>query len=339
MPFVRAGDFMNAWRASLLLISCLISQAWADCGSVTREGSCDGDVLTFCKDNQVKTFDCSEDGITGAVQYSCGYISEQIGYDCKGPACDAETDEGYCVGDVAVFCYEEAGSTWIELDCKAEYGSKYYCAGGYCYDGSEIENEGCADVPPQGRCDGQILSLCLWRNKITFDCAEEGQVCGWDGDSYSCLNQTDAGLEGHEDAETDSGVSDAGTADAETDSGVSEADGAASETDSGASETDAAVSETDSGDMEADSGATEADSGVSEADGAAGEADAEPPASGDASQDAASTDAGTTSNADASAGDDGGDDGCSAAPGQKAHWVPGLFLLGFWGIRRQRKLQ
>jgi hypothetical protein len=45
------------------------------CGDITFEGECDGDVLTWCQNDQLLTFDCSN------IDRSCAF-TEAAGNDC-----------------------------------------------------------------------------------------------------------------------------------------------------------------------------------------------------------------------------------------------------------------
>ncbi len=78
------------------------------CGDVTTQGSCEGDLLTYCGeddngDPEVVTLDCAEGGAT------CATINAEYGVDCVYPVaneCDA-VDGTFCGGTNPV-CIEDA---------------------------------------------------------------------------------------------------------------------------------------------------------------------------------------------------------------------------------------
>ena len=54
-----------------------IKKVGADCGSVTKMGECDGDVLWFCAGTALSTINCAEYGQT------CGWVNATTSFDCK----------------------------------------------------------------------------------------------------------------------------------------------------------------------------------------------------------------------------------------------------------------
>ncbi len=82
------------------------------CGDVSYEGYCSGDTVIWCDEGQLMEANCAEYG------YSCGY-SGGI-YDCvtetaaPSSGCGGVSYEGYCDGDVVVWC---DGGTLYQADC------------------------------------------------------------------------------------------------------------------------------------------------------------------------------------------------------------------------------
>lgn len=71
----------------------------AGCGSVTLEGSCSGNVLTYCAPGDtLVTVDCAPNGFT------CGLVNPAWGYDCLAPVGDACVFSNGAQGSQQVFC-------------------------------------------------------------------------------------------------------------------------------------------------------------------------------------------------------------------------------------------
>jgi len=72
----------------------------AGCGSITYEGKCQGDVLTWCEAGALQKADCAAKGKT------CGYQDASVGYNCIAQAtgCGSLDDKGKCDGTVLSWC-------------------------------------------------------------------------------------------------------------------------------------------------------------------------------------------------------------------------------------------
>jgi hypothetical protein len=82
------------------------------CGSITLEGLCNGQVLSHCEQDQLKTIDCAAQGQT------CGWNDAKSHYDCVSLAdCGQITFEGACDGTALSWC---AGGRLMHLDCSGQ---------------------------------------------------------------------------------------------------------------------------------------------------------------------------------------------------------------------------
>jgi hypothetical protein len=96
-----------------------------NCGAVTYEGSCAGDVLQFCDGQNVVTIDCfAEDPLQ-----TCAFITEASLYDCTY-GCGNVTFDGECKGSVLRWCEDaQINSYDCSLDsqtCGADGNSTFY---------------------------------------------------------------------------------------------------------------------------------------------------------------------------------------------------------------------
>ncbi len=84
------------------------------CGDVPELGRCEGDVVSWCSNGEVRTTDCA------AVGERCGWVSPEVGFYCGGdpgagpapeapPAAEPCGDVDYlgrCEGAVALYCHD-----------------------------------------------------------------------------------------------------------------------------------------------------------------------------------------------------------------------------------------
>lgn len=87
----------------------------APCGGVTTFGACNGNTLTFCDGDVVRTRDC---GACGGE--TCGLVDNVVGFACVADPCGGIDYLGQCDGNTARWCDE---GTLKELDCVAEGGT------------------------------------------------------------------------------------------------------------------------------------------------------------------------------------------------------------------------
>ena len=222
------------------------------CGDITYQGTCDGDMMTYCNDGELKEVDCSGEAYWDAdnnsgshSQTTCGLVDCAddgcYGYDCvaktgescamgedcdveapngciggvcaASTACDPETDSTVsCAGDVGTYC----NFAMTEYDCSAG-GSEPYT----CVVPSEANTAFCVGLEG-GQCgtgsDGVTQFVC----STGLNCI--GGICS------AGSAGTDAGTTTGTDAGTTTGT-DAGTAG----SGNDNASGSCAATSTGAS--------------------------------------------------------------------------------------------------------
>jgi len=124
-----------------------VCEAGDPCNGITWEGCCDGDVIRYCEDGEIKSADCAEDP-------SCGWNAAESYYDCGTDG--AADPEGVFPLDCAEVC---------EGSCEEKVCGDDGC-GGDC--GACPEGEVCT---PEGQC-------------CTPDCVEKN--CGGDGCGGDC---------------------------------------------------------------------------------------------------------------------------------------------------------
>ena len=82
------------------------------CGSVTYAGSCSGNTLTYCYQNQVKTLTCTSGRqcTTVSGDSDCRYVN--------GSPCGSIDSSGLCDGDTLVYC-DTSTDKLVVQDCSA----------------------------------------------------------------------------------------------------------------------------------------------------------------------------------------------------------------------------
>ncbi|MEO0815081.1 MAG: trypsin-like serine protease [Myxococcota bacterium] len=85
----------------------------SDCGNVSFRGECDGQLLRWCEDNELREVDCAERQETCMFDETNGY------FDCEPvdppDPCDGETAVGRCDDQVLIWC--ENGAVNV-IDCE-----------------------------------------------------------------------------------------------------------------------------------------------------------------------------------------------------------------------------
>lgn len=168
------------------------------CGTVTNQGQCSGDTLTFCNNAVLTTLDCGMVGGTCAVTngvadcqavnraYSCGYV----------------TEKGTCSSAKMQYCDKTTGyyGTLKTIDCAA-YGQT--CSPTAASDGGAlcVPISKCpTGVTEAGVCTGNTLKFCEDGDLYQFDCGlDECKTIGSFTDCYmptiasGCGTETAAG--------------------------------------------------------------------------------------------------------------------------------------------------
>jgi hypothetical protein len=125
---IGQGSYVSLWGDGYTALRYInmegaSSPASDACGDLTYQGACDGNVLLWCENGGVRTFDC------GASGKGCGWESDAVGNNCVdagAPPPPADTPEnscggvdyhGYCDGNTLVWCQE---GELRSFDCGAE---------------------------------------------------------------------------------------------------------------------------------------------------------------------------------------------------------------------------
>lgn len=150
------------------------------CRDVSTFGRCDGDTLVWCDDGVVKERVC------GDCDGRCLLASETFGFACVPSDCGGVDETGVCDGSVARWC---DGVTLQEEDC-ADYGQRCEYVGPifgyYCYD-----EEACGGLDWTGTCEGDVVHWCQDGEPSSYDCAADGQTCGYveDEEGFNCVDR------------------------------------------------------------------------------------------------------------------------------------------------------
>lgn len=82
------------------------------CGNITYAGVCNGNVLSYCKTNQLKTIDCGASAMVCKVDPAgdadCHFVA--------GAACGSLDAAGVCDGNTVAYC---SGGKVVLIDCTA----------------------------------------------------------------------------------------------------------------------------------------------------------------------------------------------------------------------------
>jgi len=158
--------------------SCYPGGGPTGCDGLTYEGCCDGNVLKYCENNQIKTINCGN-------QPQCGWDSQNKFYNC-GTNGGSDPSGKYpkdCGGGCEPNCAgKECGGDGCGGSCGTCAGDET-CQSGQCVGGGT----GCGDITYQGCCDGNVLNYCNEDKVATVDCGNQPK-CGWDAQNkyYDC---------------------------------------------------------------------------------------------------------------------------------------------------------
>lgn len=178
------------------------------CGTVSYEGECQGDELTWCDNSEVKTSDCAAKGAT------CAWNSAKSYYDCvatgaggssgssgtggsggSASGCGSVTYVGECSGSTLQYCQSD---NVVTVDCASQGGTCEYntsagfyecAASGAGGSGGSADSSGCGSVTDTGECSGDQLSYCSSDQLVTLSCSDYGKSCVWNSGAsyYDCM--------------------------------------------------------------------------------------------------------------------------------------------------------
>ncbi len=138
------------------------------CDGETLTGRCAGVVAVWCLDEEIVRDDCRARGLVcgedGRGRMRCIEIPDP---------CGDETPTGRCVGDMAIWCADDAV---LRRDCGA---SGLVCGADERGLMRCVEpDDPCRGESLAGRCDGNTAIWCEGREVIHMDCTEWGLMCG-----------------------------------------------------------------------------------------------------------------------------------------------------------------
>ncbi len=173
------------------LVGCVYSPAnGAECddGDVcTLNDQCFGTVcapsgLLNCDDGN----ECTLDSCDPAV--GCVHIGEDE-VPADAPAhCEGVPAVGWCDGHALVRCDEGEVVAVNCLDFDRACGWDEALLDGEGAFGCVEQHVVCDDIPDSGHCEGDVLSWCDTATGLvdSWDCAENGESCGWTGSFFCC---------------------------------------------------------------------------------------------------------------------------------------------------------
>jgi hypothetical protein len=153
--------------------------------NVGYEGSCTGDILSFCLDGEEVMADCAEyDGVCGwdptFERFDC--ISDTVVTTEIAPdTCGSVSYDGECNGDVLTWCEDDSVQTMAcDGVCGFDETNGYY----NCLE--EVTTSGCGDLDEAGTCAGDTVYWCDGESTQSMEC-EYG--CGWNDEAgyFDCL--------------------------------------------------------------------------------------------------------------------------------------------------------
>lgn len=160
-----------------------------DCGSITDVGLCEGAVLKYCEDGELKVSDCAAGnkvcGLDSKGMYDC-IVSSNPGDQGGGKGCGSVTEKGLCEGDVLKYC--EDGELRVSncasgnKVCGLASDNRYDCI----ESSGQGQTGGCGDITDVGVCNGNVLKFCNSNRVETVDCSkrsDDKKTCGMNVDS------------------------------------------------------------------------------------------------------------------------------------------------------------
>ena len=167
------------------------------CGDVPDTGRCNGDVVDYCENGELKSYNCAQNsqtcGMTSAETNSYGCVDKSGGAPSGG--CGDVPDTGRCNGDVVDYCENGELKSYNCAQNSQTCGMTSAETNSYgCVDKSGgAPSGGCGDVPDTGRCNGTVVEYCKDGKAETYDCAQNGEICGLtsaETNSYGCIATT-----------------------------------------------------------------------------------------------------------------------------------------------------
>jgi hypothetical protein len=171
--------------------TCTALERAMPCGKLTVLGTCDGATMRYCDE-------------TGSVGVAREINCAAYGQECDPTAakdggalcipfgnCPKGVDEdGVCNDNELRFCEtdDQGTSQLYVFDCGLD---ECRSVDGFSDCFAPDFEDGCADVPPEGTCDGQTLNRCLGNVVTREDCATLGFECVEDNDGGASCQWTD----------------------------------------------------------------------------------------------------------------------------------------------------
>jgi len=172
--------------------SCPSDCGGGGCGSITYQGCCNGETLTWCENEELQEMNCSNNP-------SCGWNTQAGFYDCGsngGEDPSGAYPKGCGGGPVDPVCGNnkcEPGES--EQTCPADCGGGVGgCGDGVCGKAENYEScaadctaADCGNTSYEGCCAGEVLTWCENGGLLMINCVTN-EKCGWfsDGGYYNC---------------------------------------------------------------------------------------------------------------------------------------------------------
>lgn len=160
------------------------------CGDVSFKGQCQGNLLVYCDQDGIVSFDCAALRGENGEPLQCALVSEEYGSDCISSTfeagCDGVSLEGICDGNTLRYCESLESGKVREITC-APGETCAIDSDGYAQ--CEAGNAGgCEDLDYLGACDGTTALWCENDEIRRYPCPANHR-CGFldDDTGYWCI--------------------------------------------------------------------------------------------------------------------------------------------------------
>lgn len=158
---------------------CCGGEETTDCGSLTFEGVCEGEVAKWCgTDGVQQKLNCAARGQL-CVKDDCASGNYCCGATEDTAECQELGYEGVCLTDSTVrYCAGDMNTDIREFTCADGFHCREDEYGAECREKHEEQPDQCAEVNgPDGICDGDTLKYCLGGVYKEKDCTVSARSC------------------------------------------------------------------------------------------------------------------------------------------------------------------
>lgn len=158
-------------------VQCVSKGSGGECGGVTTEGTCNGQVLQRCINDGLMTMICGVDQICVPASATSSAYCKDNGPDT---GCGSVTAKGTCSSNVVQKCVK---NRIVATECDSNQVCVVDSSGAYCK-ANDSDNK-CGDVPATGICKGNSVEKCVDNAVVTSKCSAS-QICALGSDGAYC---------------------------------------------------------------------------------------------------------------------------------------------------------